>query len=851
MSHAYYKELWLITRNDLDKLMELDKKLQQETRTKNIEQELNALLPTYLRYRNLVKRLVVCHDQMVQTQKRDLIKRVLDGAVGRMLEYKREIVNLNYCDYQWPDDFMYQLKYTSNDVEISVSAAGKDIVKQRRERIQKLMEDAYRSKEEIESEEPTAEIFETLESTPRIRRRRVKEESDTACDVPAILQESPKELVAREAREAAAQAMHNTMLLIQCHERARMGRRIGAEIQRMYRYNKKLETGEIVPKKLHKTAYTNAAKTIQRAWRRYAARKRLQNRIAEKEKLLGMTIPSWKSRQVILKDEENFQKKLTLMSTFADKIVKTNQNERARIFKIRGPGLMEDITDEIREWFILWYDEVGHFNAYPTTSLGGSVLIATGQTLTPQEYLRDKVSKEAAKGKGATSTTEKPRGKKKEYPRIPETQAFSLLVDANQDFISNWSFRDHTINQREIVYHDLIKDKLCYELQLEMRKAVDELMRLELQKLNRALKRDYAADKRKLNISKDKRKGKKRGKKKRDRLDDITLEDTFKELVRADIIRNYPTTSIKDWIGDLSYQNYEAARELRDYKHRMGEVKQVVMDHCVLPLSSKEIHQIAPLTRSVCICGFAKHGKSFLVNAICSEVGALLLDLTPTVLVNKYIGRKDERKLIDMVSTVAREFAPSIVFIDNGEKPWLKKVPAEERYYKPKRFARYYPKLVKSIKNGDQILFLTTSSEPYKATRPFIKIHDKFIMIPLTDYNTLYMFYKDLLMKYHGVDRNIDISSTAMTSVGIPLEFIKSAVDNVLNLRRRITLRFKPLNEREIIEEVLKHEPPQSKVVSQFIKFENRIPLAKKRAKLLAMEKAARERVQKQMKARK
>lgn len=128
------------------------------------------------RYRNLVKRLIVCHDQMVQTQKRNLIKRVLDCAVGRMLEYKQEIVNLNYSDHQfsnfslefyriyienekyvlillkllkfrWPDDFMKQLKYTPDDVEILVSAAGKDVVKERRQRIQKMIEDAVTSYE--------------------------------------------------------------------------------------------------------------------------------------------------------------------------------------------------------------------------------------------------------------------------------------------------------------------------------------------------------------------------------------------------------------------------------------------------------------------------------------------------------------------------------------------------------------------------------------------------------------------------------------------------------------------------------------------------------------------------------
>ncbi|CAK9833578.1 Dynein regulatory complex protein 11 [Anthophora retusa] len=850
MSDSYYNELWLITRNDLDKLMQLDRKLQQEPTTGIREERLDRLLPIYLRYRNLVKRLIVCHDQMVQSQKRELIKRVLDCTVGRMLEYKKEIVNMNYNDYQWPDDFMYQLKYTPDDVENSVSATGKDIVQLRKERIQQLIEDAYKP-EIVESEELEADVDADEQSTDsqassrKLRRRRVKEETSETKQ-PAILQETSEMIAAREAEEAARQAMHDAMLLIQCHERARMGRRTGAEVQRMYNYNKKIERGEIVPKRLHRNVYINAAKTIQRTWRRYKARKQTMKRIAIKEELLGMTIPSWKSTEILDKDRENFQKKLKLMPTSVDQVVKATEEDRTRLYKIRGPGLVEDIIDEIREWFIVWYDEVGHFDVYPVAELGGSVLIATGQTLTPQEFLAQK----AAKGKETATAKAKP-AKKKKTPWMPETMAFSLLDEANQDFVKYWSFRDDSEDQKEEVYHDLIKDKICYELQLEMRQIADELMRLELKTLNRALKKDYAADKRELDIPKEKKQRKKKGgkKKKKSPLDDISTEDMFKELVRASIITNYPETSINDWIGDLSYQNYEAAREFRDYKHRMGEIKQVVMEYCILPLSTREIHELAPLIRSVCICGFPRHGKSFLVNAICSEIGAVLFNMTPNVLVDKYTGKKNERKLFDMIGRIAREYAPSVIFIDNGEKPWLKKVPPQERYYKPKRFAKYYPKLVKSIKPGDQMLFLTTSSEPYKATRPFVRIHDKFIMIPLTDYNTLYMFYKDLLMKYHGIDRNIDVSCLARMSVGIPLEFISNAIENVLNLRRRITLRFKPLMVHEIIDEVLKYQPPTAKVMSQFTKFENRTPLERKRNRLLAAEKAERLRLQAQQKA--
>lgn len=100
----------------------------------------------------------------------------------------------------------------------------------------------------------------------------------------------------------------------------------------------------------------------------------------------------------------------------------------------------------------------------------------------------------------------------------------------------------------------------------------------------------------------------------------MPIEDLFNELLQAKIIRNYPIVFLRDWLGDLSYQNYEARHELRDYKERFGEIKQLVLEYCVLPLMSKETHQIAPLVRSVCIYGLPGAGKTMLANAICSEV---------------------------------------------------------------------------------------------------------------------------------------------------------------------------------------------------------------------------------------
>ena len=196
---------------------------------------------------------------------------------------------------------------------------------------------------------------------------------------------------------------------------------------------------------------------------------------------------------------------------------------------------------------------------------------------------------------------------------------------------------------------------------------------------------------------------KKKGKK--DPLSDVSDEEIFNELVLAQIVKQSPETKLRDWIGDLSYQNYEAQNEFREYSQRLGEIKQLVMEYCILPLGSKEAHQVSPLVKSVCICGLHQYGKSFLANAICSELGALLFDLTPSVLVGKYEGKKDQQKLMDMIGKVSRNYAPSVIFIDGGEKPWWKKVPPEEKFTDPKRFAKLLPKFVKGIKPGDQVKF--------------------------------------------------------------------------------------------------------------------------------------------------
>lgn len=102
-------------------------------------------------------------------------------------------------------------------------------------------------------------------------------------------------------------------------------------VKRAYDYDKKVEFGEIVPIKIDRSKYIKSVETIQRAWRRYAARKATKKRIARLEEILNMTIPSWQCRKTFIKDEENFQRQRDLMPIYEAHTKKAISDERMRV----------------------------------------------------------------------------------------------------------------------------------------------------------------------------------------------------------------------------------------------------------------------------------------------------------------------------------------------------------------------------------------------------------------------------------------------------------------------------------------------------------------------------------------
>lgn len=74
----------------------------------------------YVKYVQSFRRLEECYDQIGQAQKRRVLRNLLDGVIGRLIELKHEMIKLEYAEYHFFDDVLQDLKLTPNDIELPV-----------------------------------------------------------------------------------------------------------------------------------------------------------------------------------------------------------------------------------------------------------------------------------------------------------------------------------------------------------------------------------------------------------------------------------------------------------------------------------------------------------------------------------------------------------------------------------------------------------------------------------------------------------------------------------------------------------------------------------------------------------
>lgn len=120
MSHSAYNEIWHSTNVELNNLLEVELPKEKPKPEKDKLVAFQKFAIMYIRYVLIFKKLEECYDQIVHPQKRRMIKHVLDGVIGRILELKNEMVNLELLEFHYFDDILTDMKLTPQDVELPI-----------------------------------------------------------------------------------------------------------------------------------------------------------------------------------------------------------------------------------------------------------------------------------------------------------------------------------------------------------------------------------------------------------------------------------------------------------------------------------------------------------------------------------------------------------------------------------------------------------------------------------------------------------------------------------------------------------------------------------------------------------
>ncbi|KAI4467650.1 hypothetical protein MML48_2g00000914 [Holotrichia oblita] len=909
MSREWFSKWWILTKEQLAELQKYDQFIKNTSKITRSRVMANYLVSgLYVKYCMIVQEMDSCLDQMAQVQKSVTMRKLMDAAVTRLRELKELLKEIDLSEIHYVDGSLIESKLIPYDIEIlnpSLIFPRPEHIQQMWERIQKgerlftpptppptpppekvdslerlLQGTPSESKPEEKppEEKPPEQEPEKQQEPPPEQEHPKEEKKHKKKPVKKFVLE-PKVLTEEEVEFMKKKEERNAIVkLIQSHERARQARLYVMDRRRV----KAKLTDRSTPKKEtppDPEIMNKAATEFQKLYRGYTARKDIQRRELARRYLIGMVSPSWRSHEEIDKVQKTIERRREIVRQHIRDFIEANITEKDRVMRVVAPGLMEDIGDEIREWFYQWYIRARCFDKIPPPEKGGTVLIVRCETFTPEEYLveveRKRREKEQNKGKDkakleAEKKKKEAEKKKQEQEKKAKEKEAKLKAkkkkitefefkfqdspaNKNVEHVMNeckrlWSARKDEDNPEDNVYIDLVIEQQCYEMQLEVRAKVDEMMRIELDLLNEALAFDKAKGKKRKG-KKGKNKGKKgkgkkgkRGKKNKDMTGNRSTEDLFQELVDNGIIHTYPVTHLSEFRGDMSYSNWEKRNDEYDPPAALGDIRQAITLTCILPIG---VEHMLKRPRSVLIAGPRKSGKHLLANAIFTETKCVLFDLSPPILAGKYDGKKNMKLLVHLINKMSRLLQPSVIFIDGAEKPFYKKVPAAEKKEEPKKMGKQLFKgIVKTIKPEDRVLVLGITRQPWAAKAAGLKkAFEKVILIPRTDYGSAYLYLYELLMRYHGVNRNIEISCLAKLAVNYPMGILKEIVETLMQPRRIMQLSYKPLHQMELYNLMIKHKegPVSDKDHKKFVKWYNKTPLGKQKAALMKIVEKRRE----------
>ncbi|XP_063501844.1 dynein regulatory complex protein 11 isoform X5 [Symphalangus syndactylus] len=796
MSNAMYNKMWHQTQEALSAL--LDKETQ-----KMIEPQRNQVLifqtlaTFYIKYVQIFRNLENVYDQIVHPQKRILIRKVLDGVMGRILELKNEMVELELTEFHYFDDILQDLKLAPQQLDIPIPKyflkEKLEVIKGREKILAQILADSG-----IDTSDMVWRRFHQYKETEKLRE---EEMIFLGMNPPPLFNEVSATVIQAEKVDCL---------------------RNEVQIKHEEDYREALVT---IKNDLKLIEGLDIKENLQdQIWHWFIECRNLTGTFPDYpdiEEGGSAIIFSNKTIQQVIEDiianqeeeEKNEKKK------------KKKKEKQPKKAKKQKKGTKEKNKEEDEKW------KMSPSLFLPAMKEGCNAYRGTGRSpavIQAQESIN-------------SSTVQSSHYQKPLFTCIFLQQTFSISRVSGavlaRRYKEIWMKKDESWNFSQDYDPELIKEEKRKELESEIRVQVDELMRQELKNLKLAVDRERERPV-KAGKKKDKKKGKKgkkkekKAKKDKDLTADRTIESLYKELVEEGLLIQALKVNLSDYIGDYSYLGTTLRQVSIEPMPSLLDVRQLITLYGIWPLGSAAVHEKAPLVKSLLLAGPSGVGKKMLVHAICTETGANLFNLSSSNIAGKYPGKNGLQMMLHAVFKVARQLQPSVVWIEDTEKTFYKKVPNAEKMNEPKRLKKHLPQILKLLKPDDRILIVGTTRRPFDAElQSFCKVYQKIILVPRPDYASRYVLWKQIIERNGGVLTSaLNVSCLAKVTDGFTQGHIVEVVKGVLTDQRIRQQIHKPLTAVEFIMAIASMNPVYKEEEESFKNWYAKTPLGKKRA---------------------
>ncbi|XP_046402516.1 dynein regulatory complex protein 11-like [Ischnura elegans] len=797
-----HQKLWDSAQADLKRIVYAEDELQKAGEIEDKWKEYNILGSFYLQYVKAINKLGDCYDQIVHPQKRIIIRKLLDACLCRFLEVKNRMVQLSLDDINLLDQTCINEKMIPFDAEVRIPSYFTRDDKYERKDLKHLLDQILRS---------------------------------AASDDPPMTD---------EAMTDEPMTFTRALLIIVKHERVRQAQKKYDEFYKLWKLK---EIGRLPSlAKDDGGILTGAATVIQKTWRGYKCRKAFLKRKEQELVLIGIKPPLEYSDEAQKKVYETRIKHHMLQRHREARFRQHIPGDKPRQIMRKKRRMLTKLRNKDKDWYYrnVLFRRRPSFQAFDEEHPPAKERIETKlleRRFIPPKPKKKEAKKGKKKGKKKKKEKEEKKGSKEEKkgegplerPILRKQQIWEA-----QEYKKSWQGKDEHCNFLQV--HDLYptKRKNFERLKKDVRKIINDLMLVELKRLQTAIK-DYHSKKKKKG-KKGKKKGKKKkkkgGKKKKGK-GDLTagrsFESLFEELILNGVIRSYPETRISAFNGELSLIGQDLEALGKPTVGSLGDVRKLIKEYCILPMGSGFVHKNAPFVKSLLITGPEEVGKHTILNAICTELDAFLFDITNENIAESYPDKAALKMLVHLVTKMSRILQPSIIFFDQAERAFIKKVPKGDES-NPRRLKAVLPKITKGIKAADRVMLIGITSRPFDAKqRGMNKTYQKVIYIPRPSYADMSQHWNDTLCSYGHLNHGFDCHTMSKMSNGYNLSSISRVVEKNLTCIRLLSLGFKKLQPEEFFQDLIEEAPHYDEGEAKFFKFIDKCPLNKKKRKYL------------------